>query len=467
MGISKEDYLKKLNEVWQVLRRESSGDFNDLDSERYILAYILGAEIENLLVKVIFNCPSDDGSHFIKKDYSAYLRDAIQRLLTKANVGIQKEKKLNEKYEYEHRKLVNEKQRLERSLSDCKREIHDLEKRIECMVGIDEYDELVDDYNALVDEITELKKELPILRKKKDELVSENKILKGEKEQAEQDRDTAKKLAGSHKKALKEMSDLYEKEKARADKAVNDLQVERNKPVVPIVVTKVDNAAITKLQNEVSELSTKIKEKDTLISDKETEISNKDKVIAGKNKQIQNNQEHIDKLVSKANKLQHDLDSYKSTISTLQGKIEEFEKDEKKIVPTLQQVVYRRSYQGKSITLSDKEIDRVIRCHLKGMSAYQIHNEYGIAESSVKKIVNCSYKTLSASKKILSALHRVNGNWGEERKEVLQQLIERYEQAVSEKEAEAQTVKKDIENRVQSISEYNNEVQGHKKIKSV
>ena len=245
------------------------------------------------------------------------------------------------------------------------------------------------------------------------------------------------------------------------------MQVERNKPVVPIVVTKVDNAAITKLQNEVSELSTKIKEKDTLISDKETEISNKDKVIAGKNKQIQNNQEHIDKLVSKANKLQHDLDSYKSTISTLQGKIEEFEKDEKKIVPTLQQVVYRRSYQGKSITLSDKEIDRVIRCHLKGMSAYQIHNEYGIAESSVKKIVNCSYKTLSASKKILSALHRVNGNWGEERKEVLQQLIERYEQAVSEKEAEAQMVKKDIENRVQSISEYNNEVQGHKKIKSV
>lgn len=471
MGISKEDYFKKLEDVWRVLRQESLGDINDLESERYLLAYILGAQIDDVRVKAEVRFPSEDGSRYVKSDYSGHLRDALQRLLTKANIGIQKEKKLTEKYANENRKLINEKQRLERSLSDSKKRISDLEKRIDCLVGKDEYNELVNEYNDLVDENDGLEEQIVALRGEVSDLRSKNKKLSSLNEQLRGEKNLLTDISTQRQNALNEITVLYEQEKGRADKAVNDLLAERNKPVVPVVITKVDNAAIVDLQKQVSGLQGELKEKSTIISNMETEISNKDNVIAGKNKKVQEQQEHIGQLELKVSDLKKKLsdthDDLSAQIKGLQQRIEAFETDEKKLVPTLQQVVYRRNYQGKSITLSDKEIDKVIRCHLKGMSAYQIHSEYGIAESSVKKIVNCGYKSLSATKKILSALHRVNGNWGEERKEALQQLIDKYEQIVLEKEAEAQKAKRDIENKIQSIASYNDEVQGHKTAKSV
>ena len=67
----------------------------------------------------------------------------------------------------------------------------------------------------------------------------------------------------------------------------------------------------------------------------------------------------------------------------------------------------------------------------------------------------------------MSALHRVNGNWGEDKKDILCNLIKKYEAMVSEKENEAEMVKRDIESRVVSVAAYNQEVQGHKSIKNV
>ena len=489
MGISKEDYLKKLENIWSVLRRETSGDFNDLESERLLLAYILGADISNTRVIAEVRIPSADGQNLVKCDYTGHLRDGLQRLITKAHIGIQKEKKLSSKHkgandklanDYEklltnYKKVVREKKILENTVSTYMKQIGKLEDEKEqikeCMVDKDEFNDLVDEYNELVDKTDDLKNQVGVLTGEKNGLLAENKKLKGQKEQAEQERDTAKALATSRKKSLDEVSGLYEKEKARADKAVDDLVKEREKPVLPVVVTKIDNRAINDLQGQISSLLGEIKDKSTAISNMEQNISDKDKLIADKEKEVQEKQEQIGKLGLRISNLKQELSDTKDDLSTqiegLQQTISEFEAAEKKVVPMLQQVVYRRNYQGKSITLSDKDIDRVIRCHLNGMSTYQIHTEYGIAESSVKKIVNCGYKSLSATKRILSALHRVNGNWGEDKKDILCNLIKKYEAMVSAKENEAEMVKQDIESRVVSVAAYNQEVQGHKSIKNV
>lgn len=161
--------------------------------------------------------------------------------------------------------------------------------------------------------------------------------------------------------------------------------------------------------------------------------------------------------------LTNKVESLEEQIQELEMELSGYKKNEKQLLPLLQQTAYCKEHMGKSITLVPSQIENIIRGHLNGDSSYHISKDLGVSKTSVNKILSCDYRTVNSLKKILDTLHSINGNWGPEKKKELDNLISNYEIALKQAEEKAEILRNDIDNRVVDINGYFHEINGKQK----
>lgn len=173
-----------------------------------------------------------------------------------------------------------------------------------------------------------------------------------------------------------------------------------------------------------------------------------------------------DELQDTIKKLKRDIKKYegvyeenarlKVELQNIEDVLHNFEEIEKTLLPELQKGCFCKKYRGKSISLEPSQIEKVISGYLYGDSNYKISKDLGISHTTVKKILECDYSTSSSLNKILSALHSVNGNWGAERKQLLENLIEEYEFAVKKANIDDKNNRAKIKGSITSLEDYIN-----------
>lgn len=238
---------------------------------------------------------------------------------------------------------------------------------------------------------------------------------------------------------------------------------------------------IRRLREENEDLHSRNKELKKLL--KQYENSEKVREEANNKSNITEQDEVVDlsKYHAMANQeLQDKIKEQKHTIEVLKKKIKEnegiskenlelkirlknaeedlhnFESIEKALLPELQKGCFCKKYRGKSISLEPSQIEKVISGYLYGDSNYKISKDLGISHTTVKKILECDYSTSSSLNKILSALHSVNGNWGIERKQLLEDLIEKYEFEAKKATIDDRNNKLKIKGSITSLEDYIN-----------
>ena len=184
---------------------------------------------------------------------------------------------------------------------------------------------------------------------------------------------------------------------------------------------------IKKINTDLSENSSRLHNKENEYLDKISDLEQnvldlETTMIKDDNEVIKKQKEEIDLLRDKIRELKRQLKESEAELITYR----EFEKD---LIPELRQNVFRRKHMGKSISLEPSQIDKIMRCYLNGDSCYKISKDLKVAYTTVRKILECNYSTSASLKKILSVLKGVNGNWGNEKKQELLSLINRYEDA--------------------------------------
>lgn len=161
-------------------------------------------------------------------------------------------------------------------------------------------------------------------------------------------------------------------------------------------------------------------------------------------------------LLSEKSKQQSDITSLKGQLADTSTQLKDLKKYEKKVLPILRKSAYQQQYQGKCITLEPSQIETIVRKYLNGLSPYKISKEMGISKTSINMIVRCEYKAEQSLDKILKALHQVNkeGNWGGEKQDKLNGLIQVYESSLSTVRALNKIKNKEIKDGIQSLEDY-------------
>lgn len=222
-------------------------------------------------------------------------------------------------------------------------------------------------------------------------------------------------ITQSHKNYLAESELLIEK-----DGIISGLKQDLKKLKKINVELSGDNS---KLNNKYRDLHDKEKEYLDKISDLNNTILDLETTVAeDENKVLTRQRQEIELLKTQIRELKIQLNESKKELDTYR----ELEKD---LIPELRQNVFRRKHMGKSISLEPSQIDKIMRCYLNGDSCYKISKDLKVAYTTVRKIIECDYSTSASLKKILSVLKSVNGNWGNEKKQELLSLINRYEDA--------------------------------------
>ena len=447
MGVSKNEYVQKIDGVWSVLQKEKGVDINSLRLERFILHHLSGAPQDGMTIRI--SLLDLDGTPMKSEpELLSALSKGIQRLITKATIGVKKDAEIKQLYDSKfakQRKLLKEK---DKEISELQARVDALEDSLVDMVDLETY-------TSVVSANERLEKRVRKLSGIKSDLESEKRAILSDFAGIENENVKLLNQVQELEGQLEVMKRKYELEKDRANTAEDKLQRVLSTPTPtpePIVVEKivevpsppvvVDNAAdkemIKVLRGAVDTLAQINKDYESGLEKADTEIK---------------------ELVQQHDKDVAELQKLRPEVMDLRKRLYVLEKNEKKVVPTLQDIVYRRQSQGKCITLNDSQIDTVIRGHLNGDSNYRISMDNHISETTIRQILKCQYRSLGSLKRILRVLHQVNGNWGQDKKDVLSALISMYEQAVTAKEQEESMVKEDIAQRVNSLLTYNREIE--------
>lgn len=447
MSVSKNEYAKKIDGIWSSLQKEKGVDVNSLRLERFLLHHLSGTPQDGVSVRMRF-IDLDGTPMKSEQELLFALSKGIQRLITKASIGVKKDAELKQLYDSKfakQRKLLKEKDEV---ISELQEVVNDLEDRLVDMVD-------GGTYRSVVSENERLEKRIRKLSGIKSDLENEKRAIQSDFAGIESINlellNQIQELEGQ----IQSMQRQLNAEKERADISEHKLQMVLSTPTPapePVVVERIVEVKGEPIMVENTADKEMIKMLRGAVD-----------TLTGINKDYENGllqaNTEIQELVKQHDKDVAELQKLRPEVLDLKKRVYVYEKNEKKVMPTLQEVVYRRQAQGKCITLNDSQIDTVIRGHLNGDSNYKISKENHISETTIKQILQCKYKSLGSLKHILRVLHQVNGNWGQEKKDILSNLISMYESAVVSKEQEQSMVKEDIAQRVNSLVSYNREIE--------
>ena len=193
-----------------------------------------------------------------------------------------------------------------------------------------------------------------------------------------------------------------------------------------------------------------------LNTSKNDEVIDLSKYHAMANNELQDTIKGLKGRIKKYEGVQEENIELRTKLKETQDELDSFKEIEKALLPELQKGCFCKKYRGKSISLEPSQIEKVISGYLHGDSNYKISKDLGVSHTTVKKILECDYSTSSSLSKILSALHSVNGNWGPDRKKLLESLIEEYEFAVKKANVDDRNNKVKIKGSITSLEDYLN-----------
>lgn len=225
-------------------------------------------------------------------------------------------------------------------------------------------------------------------------------------------------------------------------KEENDTLVTRNKELVKLVKQYRNAEKIRAEMNQELNIT------------KNDEVIDLAKYHAMANEELQDSIKELKRVIKRYEGIYDENVELKIKLQDAQEELHNFEEIEKELLPELQKGCFCKKYRGKSISLEPSQIEKVISGYLYGDSNYKIAKDLGISHTTVKKILECDYSTSSSLNKILSALHSVNGNWGPERKKLLENLIEEYEFAVKKANIDDKNKRAKIKGNITSLEDY-------------
>lgn len=366
------------------------------------------------------------------------LLQGVKHIIDKAYLGVQTEGKLKQKYENTIttlRQALDSEQHLSERLSNekekYKKERDGYKKRLDLLlmeskevenknedveyVSKPTYDAVVGERDALAEKLKKVQDNLTQYKESFDDFVS----------QTEKETNKALRMKDD------EIRKLQEKLDSLNAPAVSSVPV--SKPIIEV------NGATEGMN-------------DGIDYKKEYEKLQQENVkLLSENKRLNRNMENLS---NRNGYLRNTLDNTTERKDELEQELNLYKENEKKLLPEYQKTVYCRRRQGKGISLSKKQIKEVVGDYLKGESCNSIHIDRNVPYKSVSDIVHCNYKGISALRSVLLCLKEMNGNWGSERKEMLESLISTYENAISMWEVQDKKIKKEIKEQVNSTGAY-------------
>lgn len=138
----------------------------------------------------------------------------------------------------------------------------------------------------------------------------------------------------------------------------------------------------------------------------------------------------------------------------LKSKNKEYEKLEKELLPIMVDTIYCTRKKGKSISLEISQIENIFSDMLKGKSKSEISKKYHIARSTITKVWNIDYTTSNSLKKIGYALHTVNGNWGDEKKQILREKIDLCQEKLDQAKYLEENSKAELKEQITGLSDF-------------
>lgn len=201
------------------------------------------------------------------------------------------------------------------------------------------------------------------------------------------------------------------------------------------------------LNSKYNSILSELKQENKLLSNKVNTLSQSYEELSDTSNDIAHYQHRLREEISEKEHLMGKL-------KTLEEESEAYKQAEHFILPDLQKLSYCRKHMGKSISLEPSQIENVVRGYLHGDSNYRISKDLGISHTSIKKILSCDYSTVPSLEKILSALHSVNGNWGTDKKELLNELIQLYTVRLEDAKERSKLNFNEIEKSMSSLFDY-------------
>ena len=255
---------------------------------------------------------------------------------------------------------------------------------------------------------------------------------------------------------------------------INDLRMELEKEYDEIIKgLKKEKQELEETCNGYKKANNEIAKKNQKLNNKLNELEVKVKEMESENKNLVNIntifRDEIEKLESvkptpalpasaSVNKeviaLSERCAKQQAEIDNLKSKNQEYEKLEKRLLPTMVNTIYCTRKKGKSISLEVSQIENIFSEMLKGESKLSISNKYHIARSTITKVWNIDYATSNSLKKISYALHTVNGNWGLEKKKILTEKIALCEEKLKRAKYLEDNGKAEIKEQISGLSDF-------------
>lgn len=414
MGVSKDDYGKKFYSIYKALYSEtrSTQALDFLENEYTLMMHLFGLQ-ENPSLNGLVMSFQMKGQPFrmdVSDNFKNFLFSSFKRLITKAYIGVSTESKIKADYD-------NEIKQLKASLDSVRKE----RDRYKGMVDGGKKDMVSrSDYEALLDEKNTLQEQYNSLDTK-------------------------------YKSLQLDMAEL--------EKSLSIEEDEENEPN-GLFVWPPDATVVTTAKAVPMESISLVKESDPapdtaqLLNDYKGKYDRLLKQALSVQESYKKYKKSYDELVPKYSKLKQDYSTLQGEKSEVDKKIKEYQAYEKAVLPELRKSLYQKKRQGKSISLSKKDIELVVKSYLYGESIYGISKKSLLDYSTVYNIVHCGFTGLPTLKKVLGVLHKVNGHWTEDRKDLLELLISQYEAEVDACEYRSKQLKKQIDKMVNSLEIY-------------
>lgn len=143
----------------------------------------------------------------------------------------------------------------------------------------------------------------------------------------------------------------------------------------------------------------------------------------------------------------------------LKTMLQEYKATDSFFLDNIKKTYHARYNRGKAITLRKEKITEIFDCYIKQQNegkrptSYSIGKETNVAHTTVKNLLNENFTNVFSLRKIVSALHSLNGNWSAGNKAIIERYIRDYENKLAIAEAKEKEQKEDIELNIKSLPE--------------
>ena len=415
----KKSYLKKLDFIWEKIGNSDVSRFQNI-----VLHHVLGEYQSRIEIRFVSRIL--DNPNVTPEKLNEYLVDGVQRLVTYAYIGVDRMSNLKKKYKEE---LDVEKRAYADSLNSMKLEYENSFKR--ARNELKRKDELINQYKAdLAKKDKEGVKVVPKVEIQKEIVYQTDEVeinrLNGEKARLERKIEKLQKECNFWKNEVDELLSKPEidlsdyVDRGQYEEVVNERDSLQAKPEINL-----DNYVDRGQYDEV------VSERDSLQVD-------------------------YNKLKESKRVLLENAREVKATLDSCRAELREYKDYEKKLLPLLRKSAYQQQHQGKCISLEPSQIEGIIRNYLNGITSYSIGKQMGISKTSINMVIHCEYRAEQSLNKVLRALHVVNkeGNWGGEKQEKLNRLIDDYERSLAVVLETKSIQNENIASDVQSLGDY-------------